>query len=272
MKLRLLLVFPVLLTIGYLLLELFFGKDLWFASSVKYFITFGDALACLGFTAAALRFKAGEHLRRAWLFMALCMFTFVCLRFVDVFTFDSVFGLSEDVKNAIRGGVSVLANIFWVVGLWKLARVMHMTGLGFGVSKWDQRLVLGLGILLGVTFGGSSVVTGVIAVMDGNLFALNWLAAGLADVMVLCLIAPLFLTALAMRGGLLVWPWGLLVACLLGWLFVDAFQSLGQIVDLDPLVQRCTMITSRTWACAFGFSAGMAQRMILGRRFTDKIK
>jgi hypothetical protein len=272
MKLCLLLVFSVLLTIGYLLMELFFGKDPWFAFFSGYFTTVGDALACLGYAVAAFKFKAGEHLRRAWLFLALTFFLFVCLRFLDRFLFELLFGLTAGEIDVALGSSCVLANIFLAIGFWKLARVMHMTGLGFGVSKRKQRLVLAVGILLGVTFGGSSVVTGVIDVVFGDFYSLNWVASGLADAFCLCLIAPLFLTALAMRGGLLAWPWGLLTVSVLGWLLVDASQAYALVVDLDPITLRCVKITARTMACAFGFSAGMAQRLVLGKRFTDKIK
>jgi hypothetical protein len=47
------------------------------------------------------------------------------------------------------------------------------------------------------------------------------------DIVTLCLITPLLLTAVALRGGSFSWPWGLLTASRLAWLLYDASEAFG---------------------------------------------
>ncbi len=80
-----------------------------------------------------------------------------------------------------------------------------------------------------------------------------------SDVIEITLVAPCAFTALAMRGGLLRWTWGLFTASLVVWLVYDGLGTLSHYVAIDPSSVRVPMEGLRALACAFLGSAGFAQ-------------
>jgi hypothetical protein len=79
----------------------------------------------------------------------------------------------------------------------------------------------------------------------------------------LCLIAPLLLTALALRGGLIGWPWALLTTSYVAWLLYDAVLVYGPSLGADPATVRLASEVCRALGCTYGFSAGLAQRAVV---------
>ena len=82
------------------------------------------------------------------------------------------------------------------------------------------------------------------------------------DIFSLALIVPVLLTTLALRGGLLSWPWGLMTASQFGWLFYDATGTIRHFVHMEPATVTMWSEIFRAIACVFCLSAGIAQRAV----------
>jgi hypothetical protein len=84
------------------------------------------------------------------------------------------------------------------------------------------------------------------------------LATSGGDALCFALVAPILVTALALRGGILWWPWVLYTASGLSWMVFDVINA-AQSDTRTP-----TMITlsgsARALACLLAFAAGIAQR------------
>jgi hypothetical protein len=98
--------------------------------------------------------------------------------------------------------------------------------------------------------------------LAGDAGAIPFLLSDVGDAISLCLIAPLALTAFAMRGGSLVWPWGLLATSFLFWLWYDAAPVLSELFGLDRPRAKLLGEAGRVLACGFTFVAGWAQRQV----------
>jgi hypothetical protein len=114
-----------------------------------------------------------------------------------------------------------------------------------------------------VVFAGPGVVSNAKRVADGDLVALASSASALGDMVSLCLIAPLLLTALSLRGGLIGWTWTLLTASYVAWLLYDALLVVGPWLGLGPRGVRTGSELFRALGCTFGFTAGLAQRAVV---------
>jgi hypothetical protein len=99
------------------------------------------------------------------------------------------------------------------------------------------------------------------ALASGDMGASVNIASDLGDTICLALVAPVMHTALAMRGGMLRWPWGLLTSSGIAWIAYDA--ATGGVEMLHVEQARWLIVTEaiRGLACAFMFSAGVAQRI-----------
>jgi hypothetical protein len=89
--------------------------------------------------------------------------------------------------------------------------------------------VVAAGIALAVA--GPSVVQSTQAFLGGDWGAPALLISAVADIAILILVTPLLLTAVALRGGLFVWPWALITASEVAWLLYDA-ASIGAFPPL----------------------------------------
>jgi hypothetical protein len=99
------------------------------------------------------------------------------------------------------------------------------------------------------------------ALASGNMGAAVNIASDLGDTICLALVAPVLLTALAMRGGTLRWPWGLLTVSGIAWIAYDAASGAVELFHVEQARWLIVTEALRGLACAFFFSAGMAQRI-----------
>ncbi len=213
----------------------------------------------LGGLIAGFSFKRGEYLRRAW-FIYVGAMAVLLLR-------DGLFGydiFTNDYWRGIyKGGFTLVANLVGVMGTWMLASAWKVAGIELPGSKRAKAFVWGSALILAMMFAGPSIVINIPLLFHGNTSSLIWIFSGLGDVIMLFLIAPLLLTALALRGGLLGWPWGLLTASVITWLVFDALVALLPALNADEYTVMVTMETLRATACLFVFSAGVAQRLVM---------
>ncbi len=219
------------------------------------------ALALAGGLVAALGFGRGEYLRRAWLLIGGCM-ALLLLR--DLTLLPPIAGaLPPRTMATVRGLIVVAGNVSQIWGTWILARAWKVAALQLPVSRAVQlRLTIGL-IVVVAAVTAPGVVENVSRIGAGEPEALAGLASALGDGLALCLIAPLLLTALALRGGLFGWPFSLLTASYVAWLLYDSTVALGSSMGLDPAARRSISEAFRALGCLLGFSAGLAQRFVV---------
>jgi hypothetical protein len=210
-------------------------------------------IALGGCIAGALAFDRGDYLRRAWTFSGVC---YLLLLLGDALRLGAAPAMS------VLGVIAVLANVASVGGTWMLARAWRLAG----IEEDDRarargRLLFVGGAVLALAITGFPFVRDVRSLVGGDATAIVDVASDLGDTICLALVAPVLQTALAMRGGVLRWPWGLLTASGVAWIAYDATSSI--VVHMPWLVVAEAL---RGLACALVLSAGIAQRMVVSRR------
>jgi hypothetical protein len=147
--------------------------------------------------------------------------------------------------------------------MWLFARAYHVAGVELPGSPARKAAVVIVAIVVAATIAFWPLIEAVRQLGVGDLGGLIGVFSAAGDVVTFALIAPIFMTALALRGGVLVWPWSLLAASNLAWLLYDA-QSV-----LALLLARASGHTVESWgelwraiACALTLAAGLAQRKL----------
>lgn len=214
----------------------------------------GKMLSLAGCIAAALAFERGEYLNRAWLTYGGC--------YLLLLTNDTLGALSGDRLMIARGLVVLVANGCSVTGTWMLARAWSVAGLGDeGQGVTRRRLLFAGAALLALAITAIPLVHDVRDLMGGNGIALVSVASDLGDAVTLSLVAPVMQTALALRGGVLKWPWGFLTMSGLAWLVYDWTSSLMDLHTAAPGLALIGSESMRVMANGFFFAAGLAQRL-----------
>ncbi len=170
-------------------------------------------------------------------------------------------------SNIIRGILVAIGNLIFIIGIWMLARTWtSVVGLSFPGRLWAKRLIIGAAILVTLFLVVPSVIRGLQGSLSGNFGTWDLIVnmvSGLGDLIALSLIAPILLTALALRGGLLKWPW-LFLTCILGsWLIYDGVHSWAPNLGLSPAEILGYANFFRVVACLYTVSAGLSQRFIM---------
>ncbi|HMI89095.1 MAG TPA: hypothetical protein VK550_33685, partial [Polyangiaceae bacterium] len=176
-----------------------------------------EASATLGCLIAATSFEWRDHLARAWAVQGL-MYVLLVVRCVGL-----ALGLLTGSSSAVLtdGIITSAANIGGIFSTWMLASTGHMAGIHVAISPVLRRLAWAVALVVAVAASGPGLVTAGRAFASGNPGALVSVASRTGDIFSFVLIAPLLLTTLALRQGLLVWPWALLTASGLCWLGAD---------------------------------------------------
>lgn len=213
--------------------------------------------ACAGMAAAALAFDRGDYLRRGWGVWAAC---YACLLGRDAMLFANGH-VSPAVYDITRGVLVTAGNAFVVVAAWTLARAWAVAGLEHPGSKGARRAVLALAIVVALVFAGPTLVVDVRDIVLGPRADFDSIASDLGDILSLPLIAPVALTALAVREGTLRWTWMLLTSSLVAWLLYDAIYTLPDYFSLAPVGYRLVSEQFHIAAGAFAGVAGLTQRM-----------
>jgi len=214
-------------------------------------------LACAGMTAAALAFDRGDYLRRGWAVWAAC---YACLLGRDAMLLVNG-RVSPWLYDVTRGVLVTAGNVFVVLGAWTLARAWTVAGLEHPGSKGQRRAVIALAIAVAVAFAGPTLVVDVRDIVLGPRADFDSIASDLGDILSLPLIAPVALTALAVREGTLRWTWMLLTSSLVAWLVYDAVYTLPDYFSVAPLGYRLVSEQFHILAGALAAVAGLTQRM-----------
>jgi hypothetical protein len=225
-------------------------------------VEIAKTLTLFGSWAAALAFERRAYQRRAWFLIGACM----ALLLTRDLTLLPFFRRFDARTLAVVAGILVaLANLSQVVGTWMLARTWKVAQLALPGSARAQWLTVLLVGLLAAAFAGPGVIRNGGPLLQGDFTRAAGVFSALGDMISLWLIAPLLLTALALRGGLFGWPFALLTASYVAWLGYDALGVLGPDLGLSAPATRTASELFRALGCLFGFSAGLAQRWVVGR-------
>jgi hypothetical protein len=208
------------------------------------------ATASAGCVAAALRFGRRDRLRWAWLLMGLSYgIGFGCRLAIGG---DTGVPQMSPLVGALWSFLMLLMNVAGVASLVVFARVWSGTGLA---PAWRVRSTVLL-LALGLFVDGRAALDAVVAAAHGDRQSLGLFISAVSDIASIALIGPVLATALAMRGGLLAWPWALQLVCCFFWLVDDATVFLpGRWEARGDLV--CRMLGTQ-----YGLAAALAQRWV----------
>jgi hypothetical protein len=225
-------------------------------------VELAKTVALVGCAAAGLRFAPGDYLRTAWLLQAQC---YLLILLNDIF-FRAGLGVTSTQSWAPTAGavVVLVANAGQLVGTVMIARAWRVAGIELAGSPTVRWLVAAGALAVALVAGGWLVVTSARDAAHGQSGALVDLFSSVADIVSFALIAPLVLTAIALRGGTLAWTWTLFTASLFGWLLFDATLSFGPRLLADAASIEKVSECFRLLACTFGMAAGLAQRFAVG--------
>ncbi len=217
----------------------------------------GKVLGVAGALAAGLAFERGEYMSRAWLLFGLC--------YVLLLAADSTGLAAPSSATVLVAGVFVvLANALSVLSVWMLARAWNVAGFEDDDAarrrKWTVRF-LALAVVVAIT--AWPLVSDLRRLFGGDPTAIVATGSDLGDMLTFALVAPVLQTALAMRGGLLRWPWGLMAAGSLAWLVYDVTSDAAIMMHVDHGAFLVASESIRLLAGGWILAAGVAQRMVL---------
>jgi hypothetical protein len=257
-KYRLLTILPLAAAV---LLAIVDGATHDHVSIYAWLVPLVKAIAAAGAMAAAMRFQRGDYLRLAWVLTASC-YALLLLKDVLFGTGSRLLHPFSDSVAWLRGAITLLANAAGVIGAWLLARAWQVAGILLPGSRATQRMVFGAGLLLALAIAGRATLLDMRGLAAGDPQLLVQVASDLGDILSLCLIAPVLLTAIALRGGLLAWPWALTAAAGVSWLFYDAVGNFAA-GSANGVALRTVEEVFRLLACGFTCASGIAQRWVM---------
>jgi|SRR6185436_12743546 len=257
MRLRLLALFPLLYAAVFAAVAWELGSGDTLDTFVRGQRILVRLLAVVGCFAAASAFDRQDHLRRAWVWLGGGT---VVILLRDVLRFFPPFQPATAGPGAqiLLSGLGILSNLALLAGIWLLARSWKMAAIDLGGRFGVIAVTVTTGVLA-IAVAGPGALEATRAVAQGDWSALVLLVSAVVDIITLCLITPLLLTAVALRGGLFSWPWALVTASQLSWLLYDAAAALdpGRLGGF-PLPD-----VFRGLAENFLFVAGLAQLFVI---------
>lgn len=221
-------------------------------------------LAIAGCWAAATAFERGDHLRRAW---TLLVWATVLVLIRDLLRFPVELVANEGSGRWLIATLGVLSNVALLAGTWLLARAWKVAAIPLPGGR-RRAIVVTLAVAaVAVAAAGPFAWRHLQTILSGEWGNLVMLVSAVVDILALCLIAPLLMTTLALRGGIVSWPWGLVTASLACWLLYDVAAGLqGSVFPGFPLTD-----VFRGLAENYLFAAGLAQRFVVRRVKKDAL-
>ena len=211
--------------------------------------------ACYGLTGVAALITAfsytpRDRLRWAWLaFGAGYTVAFASKIFVgDGFNV----AVMSPARVAVWSSFVIVFNAALVTAFVVFARVWVGTGMA---PPWLRRATI-VFLLIALAVDSKSLLTGGRNMLAGQPWAFGFVASVASDIIVITLVGPIFATAIALRGGILMRPWLFLFVASVCWLVVDVLAVLPLEVRRDP------DMVLRPLAVLFGGAAAVAQLLV----------
>lgn len=162
--------------------------------------------------------------------------------------------------DLLRFALVLVGNVCDVVGAWILARAWHVAGFEQPGSKGARRAVVAAALLASALLAGHVLFVDTRDALHGSFATLDQIPSDAGDLLTLPIIAPVGLTAYAVREGTLKWTWGLLAASVLAWLGYDAAYDLPTWLPLDATATRIWSEQMHALAGWLACAAALAQR------------
>ncbi|HVO19034.1 MAG TPA: hypothetical protein VMU15_07250 [Anaeromyxobacter sp.] len=221
-------------------------------------------VAAAGAWAAAWAYRRGDHLRRAWALFGLDYLALACGR---LFLSHDLLGLpAGPLAGWLLAAATVLSNAFGVWGMVLFASTWRRTGLPLPSSgRRLATVVVPLAVASLLAVGPDLLEMGARAAR-GDVVALSYALGDACDVAVFLLVVPVFLTARALAGGTLAWPFGLISASCLAWLLLDGGTALTGLAGSPSGVAAASLALLRNLGCLLLAAAAVAQRLAIRLR------
>ena len=153
----------------------------------------------------------------------------------------------------------VTANVALIGAYVLTARSFKAAGLDFGGSRAKTFVVTAIALVLALALCQEALTTNFNAVREGTA-SLSRFVSPLADVITFALVAPLLLTAFALRGGQQFWMFALLTIGTAGWMVNQGIDFLFTLAGgVSDAVLRSGRMTGFAMACIFIAAAGFTQ-------------
>jgi hypothetical protein len=205
---------------------------------------------------AARTFEPGDHMRAAWILLT---GSFALLGAGDVAARVAGPGTGP----ALQGLLVVAANVAGVAATWVLARTWRVAALALDAGGGTRGLVQAIAVGLAAAVTIPAVVTSLPGALAGHGAALIDVASSLGDLLVLAMLAPILLTALSLRGGLVAWPWAFLSVAAVAWILVDGVAAFGVRLGLRPGTAELAGALLQGLAILYEAAAATAQRQVV---------
>lgn len=259
MRFRSLAAFPLLYTAVFLAIAWSLQGSETLASFTFWQRILVRVLAVAGCFAAVSCFERGDHLRSAWLWLGAGTVVILIrdlLRLLPAFTPQG----ADPQAQLLVTALGILSNLALLGGIWMLARSWKMAAITLPGGRSGFGVVAVATAVLALTVTGPGAYTHLQEVARGDWSSLVLVVSAIVDIITLCLITPLLLTAISLRGSLFAWPWGLVTASQLAWLLYDVAAALrpGLLPAGLPLSE-----VFRGLAENYLFAAGMAQYFVI---------
>jgi hypothetical protein len=222
-----------------------------------------NGLAAAGALVGAAQFAPGDYQRRAWALIGLCYGLLFLNTLVFSLLLDSRGAHADPTLELVRGVITLVANASSILGLVLIGRVWRVAGLELPFSRTTVALSTLAFVALGLILSGPSMVENVQALTGGSLTPCAELASSLGDTVSLMMLTPILLTAFALRGGSLMWPWAMSGLSSLAWLVYDGAQWAGDHFQVNPEQISLAGTVLRVMACLFQLSSGLLQRSVM---------
>jgi hypothetical protein len=253
MSRRLILAIPALVAVAFVVGVLATGANRWFFAVEIPLLKFSATVGCV---AAMLRYGRRDYLFWAWFLLAV-NYGSLCFNDLSFGGRIQLLHVAEPLAERLSTAIIVISNVAAAVSAFMMARTWRVAGLGLP-SPWWEKLVVAGGIALAIAVVGTITWPDFVALFHHpSINNVLTVATCLGDLVCFCVIAPLFLQTMALRGGTLALPWSLIVASDVAWMVFDV------LINSAPHVGHTTRIVAagfRTMACAFCAAAGLAQR------------
>jgi len=168
----------------------------------------------------------------------------------------AVLTIGEVLKRFVTGAslaseiCVVAANIALVGAYIMTARSFHAAGLDFGASRARTVLASLVSFAIALALCYDSISSAWASLVSGNL-APGPLISPIADVVTFALVAPLLLTAFALRGGQQFWMFALLTTGTIGWMVNQGSGTIVRIAGGSSEAIRAGRMTGFAMACFF---------------------
>ena len=216
-------------------------------------------LAVVGCVAAVSCFERGDHLRTSWTWLGAGTMVILLRDLLRALPAFQPATASPSAAMALTA-LGILSNLGLLVGIWSLARAWKMAAIVLPGGRSGFMAVAAVTAVVALAVAGPGALEQARKLAAGDWTSLVLVVSAVVDIVTLCLITPLLLTAVSLRGSLFSWPWALVTASQLCWLLYDVAASLapGTVPAGLPLPE-----VFRGLAENFLFAAGMAQFLVV---------